>query len=40
MDNGTIDGEHIEWNENGNVKLKEYCKLTKSKENEYGKYIF
>ena len=26
MDNGTIDGEHIEWYENGNVKLKEYCK--------------
>ena len=26
MDNGTIDGEHIEWYENGIVKLKEYCK--------------
>lgn len=26
MDSGTIDGEHIEWYENGNIKLKEYCK--------------
>ncbi len=26
MDMGTIDGEHIKWYENGNIKLKEYCK--------------
>ena len=26
MDTGTIDGEYVEWYENGIVKLKEYCK--------------
>lgn len=26
MDAGTIDGEYIEWYENGNIKLKKYCK--------------
>ncbi|MCM1057126.1 MAG: hypothetical protein NC517_05905 [Firmicutes bacterium] len=26
MDAGTIDGEYIEWHENGNVKLKKQCK--------------
>ncbi|WP_455717614.1 hypothetical protein [Anaerosporobacter sp.] len=25
MDKGTIDGEHIQWYKNGNVKLKEFC---------------
>ena len=26
MDQGTIDGEYIEWYKNGNIKLKKYCK--------------
>lgn len=26
MDTGTIDGDYLEWHENGNVKLKKYCK--------------